>query len=104
MMSFHAIGGSSGQMYWYFDQTGKQYIRDQALAKELQNLTGYQFMSMSESMGGGGVRDWAIQDFDIPGFTMELNTDKAAPVPASEYSRIWQKTRLTIWYMILRFQ
>jgi hypothetical protein len=86
---------TSGEiLYWYFNQTGKIYTRDQTHAKKLGQLTGYSLVPAVSNPSGGGYTDWFIEKFDRPGFTPELGTYSGnSHVALSQFSSIWTENK-----------
>ena len=69
-ISYHTKGE---EIYWYFDQDERERLRDFALAKVLSKSTGYAIGNAKGSVGG--YKDWCIQRFHIPAFTVETGKD-----------------------------
>ena len=69
-VSYHTKGE---EIYWYFYQSKEVYSRHVALAKILAKSTGYPLKSPGNSVGG--YKDWCIQRFAIPSFTIEAGKD-----------------------------
>ena len=90
--SYHARGEV---IFWYFMQTGMQYIRDEELAYQLGNLTGYAVVPPNESGGSyGGYKDWFIEDYELPGFTIEIGDSLApVPLPESQWEKIYEDNK-----------
>ena len=64
--------------------------RDYALAKALSFSTGYPLGDAPDSCGG--YKDWCIEKFSIPAFTVEAGRDELShPLPESESRNIIQK-------------
>lgn len=69
-VSYHTKGE---EIYWYFYQEGEVYNRHFSLAKILSKSTGYPLASPGNSVGG--YKDWCVQQFAIPSFTIEVGKD-----------------------------
>lgn len=69
-VSYHTKGE---EIYWYFHQQGEGLIRVQRLAKVLSLSTGYPLAMAQGSVGG--YKDWCIEKFDVPAFTIEAGAD-----------------------------
>ncbi len=69
-LSYHTKGE---EIYWHFSQPEKASLRDRALAEIIARSTGYSIVSLSGSVGG--YKDWCIQEFGIPSFTIEAGAD-----------------------------
>ena len=70
-VSYHTKGE---EIYWYFYQDKKSCVRDQRLAKILSLSTGYPLAVAQGSVGG--YKDWCIEKFGIPAFTVEAGADE----------------------------
>jgi len=87
LLTYH----SSGRIiYWYTDQEGKTYERDYRLAEILADYTGYQLVKENSPLGG--LKDWFIECFKNPGFTIELGDGKS-PLPISQLGDIWEENK-----------
>ena len=69
-VSYHAKGE---EIYWYFHQSEMLVHRHYSLAKVLSKSTGYPIAYAGNSVGG--YKDWCIQRFGIPAFTVEVGKD-----------------------------
>lgn len=69
-VSYHTKGE---EIYWRFHQSTKQLVRDFAIATALAQSTGYPLAEAKNSVGG--YKDWCIQRFGIPSFTVEAGSD-----------------------------
>lgn len=69
-VSYHTKGE---EIYWQFLQPEKAKLRDRALAEIIARSTGYSIVSLSGSVGG--YKDWCIQEFGIPSFTIEAGAN-----------------------------
>ena len=77
-VSYHTKGE---EIYWYFHQSLRACERDKRLATALSKSTGY---ALAHAKGSaGGYKDWCIQRFGIPSFTVEAGRD-ALPHPLRE--------------------
>lgn len=69
-VSYHTKGE---EIYWRFYQSTRTCPRDLALARVISHVTGY---PLKETKGSaGGYKDWCIQRFGIPAFTIEAGRD-----------------------------
>ncbi len=66
-VSFHTKGG---EIYWEFHQPPDRRRRDEQFASALSRATGYPLASAGNS--AGGYKDWCVQQFEIPAFTVEV--------------------------------
>lgn len=69
-LSYHTKGE---EIYWRFHQSKEYIARDKALAAVLSGITGYPLRETKNS--AGGYKDWCIQQFKIPSFTVEVGSD-----------------------------
>jgi g-D-glutamyl-meso-diaminopimelate peptidase len=69
-ISYHTKGE---EIYWYFHQPIRYCFRDKELALSLSRSTGYKLGYAPNSVGG--YKDWCIQKFKIPAFTIEVGAD-----------------------------
>ena len=69
-VSYHTKGE---EIYWYFSQSIDTCPRDKALAEMFSNSTGYPLAYAEGSVGG--YKDWCIETFRIPSFTIEAGMD-----------------------------
>lgn len=90
-ISYH----SSGEIiFWHFNTHSKNLSRDQSMARDLSRITGYSLVQPQRNPSGGGYKDWFIQEFDRPGFTIEI-----APyvgersVPLRLFNSIWSENK-----------
>ncbi|WP_227011721.1 M14 family metallopeptidase [Paenibacillus lutimineralis] len=90
-ISYH----SSGQiLFWHFNTLSKNLSRDKAIATELSKLTGYSLVQPEKNPSGGGYKDWFIQEFGRPGFTIEVAEYAGErSVPLSAFNGIWSENK-----------
>jgi len=69
-VSYHTKGE---EIYWYFHQPMRICARDKRLALRVSEITGYPLAYAKGSVGG--YKDWCIQRFGIPSFTVEVGKD-----------------------------
>ncbi|WP_163539678.1 M14 family metallocarboxypeptidase [Gracilibacillus sp. YIM 98692] len=86
---------SSGEIiYWYFNNPSSTYDRDEAIADQVGDITGYSPVTPSVNPSGGGYTDWFVQDHQLPGLTMEISPyTYGNPVPLNFWDKIWQENR-----------
>jgi g-D-glutamyl-meso-diaminopimelate peptidase len=88
-LSYHTKGE---EIYWRFYQDDKQLARDRRLADALSQATGYSLAEAKDSVGG--YKDWCIQQFAIPSFTIEVGLDRwAHPLGENALAEIVKKNR-----------
>ncbi|KPU44793.1 gamma-D-glutamyl-L-diamino acid endopeptidase 1 [Oxobacter pfennigii] len=84
---------SAGQVvYWYYFQKGSSYNRDRKIADAIAYTTGYKLPPKGNKVSSGGLKDWYVQNYGRPGFTIELGEGES-PLPFSQFSSIWKKNR-----------
>lgn len=68
--------------------------RDKMMARTLGNLTGYSLVTPEKNPSGGGYKDWIIQEYARPGFTIEIvNYAGESSVPLRQFSTIWSENK-----------
>ncbi|WP_379155064.1 M14 family zinc carboxypeptidase [Paenibacillus sp. sgz5001063] len=90
-VSYH----SSGEIiFWHFNTLSSNLTRDKTMARTLANLTGYSLVTPEKNPSGGGYKDWFIQEYGRPGFTIEIaNYAGESSVPLSQFSSIWSENK-----------
>lgn len=101
VLCYHSAGNV---IYWYYDQS--EYLeRDYRLAKELGELTGYAVEGPEEAVkyhpsegdipgSMAGMKDWFIQDYAKPGFTVEIGTPTGLGIlDYSKYEAVWKSNK-----------
>ena len=63
--------------------------RDRALAEEFARLSGYALEEVPEESSYAGYKDWFIQSFRRPGFTIEVGSG-INPLPLSQFDEIYR--------------
>lgn len=86
-LSYHLKGE---EVYWDFGQNGGERARDKRLADAICAYTGY---SLADGIGSvGGYKDWCVQKFGIPSFTVEVGSDEFAhPFPYDSFGTIFKQ-------------
>ncbi|MGE5598149.1 MAG: M14 family metallocarboxypeptidase, partial [Bacteroidota bacterium] len=93
VLAYHASGRV---IYWYYYQDGSRYRRDLALARELGRLTGYRPAVENRFTRHGGLKDWVIEAFGRPAFTIEIGRlTKDRALPLSSFDEVWRENRST---------
>ncbi len=101
-VSYHTKGE---EIYFQFHQLQNQRKRDEELAEQIAKTTGYAIRSLTGSVGG--YKDWCIQEFGVPSFTIEAGKDDFVhPLQEKELTDIIKKNEnvlydlsLSIWEM-----
>jgi len=87
-VSLHSQGG---EIYWNY--RGYEPSESAALAKRMASSSGYRAVELTDS--DAGFKDWFIQTFRKPGFTVELGMGKN-PLPLSDFEDMAHETGLII--------
>lgn len=91
-VSYHTKGE---EIYWYFGQSTRTCPRDRTLAQVLSRATGYPLCEAQGSVGG--YKDWCIQRFGIPSFTIEAGADTLThPIDEEGLKDILSKNELAL--------
>ena len=85
-----ALHSQGEEIYWaYGDHTPPQ---SRVMAQVLSAASGYAMAAPSVMASHGGFKDWFIDCFHRPGFTLELGRGKN-PLPVAEFEAIYAKAR-----------
>lgn len=86
--SVMAIHSQGEEIYWkYGDKTPKSA---EMMAKILADSCGYSLVDNSGLCSHGGFKDWFIDEFALPGFTMEIGKGEN-PLPKNEIYNIYSR-------------
>lgn len=86
-IAFHSQGE---EIYWnYGENTSKE---SESLAIAFSLLSGYEVSSPEGLAVGGGFKDWFIEEFNRPAFTIEVGKGKN-PLPIKDFAGIYEKLR-----------
>lgn len=90
-ISYH----SSGEIiFWHFRTLPQHLVRDKNIANDLNKLTGYSLVKPEKNPSGGGYKDWFIEQFGRPGFTIEIGKYVGErSMPLSQFNGIWAKNK-----------
>lgn len=80
LIAFHTQGE---EFYWGYD--GHEPDESHVIAEEFERISGYKAVRYVDSHAG--YKDWFIQEFKRPGFTLELGRG-INPLPLSQFSKI----------------
>jgi g-D-glutamyl-meso-diaminopimelate peptidase len=83
LLALHTQGE---EFYWGYE--GMEPRESQILAQEFERVSGYRSIQYIDSYAG--YKDWFIQEFQKPGFTVELGLG-TNPLPLSQYSEIYEE-------------
>ena len=86
VLAFHAQGE---EIYWQFGDIEVPGAR--ALAEEFARVSGYRLAEVPENSAYAGYKDWFIQSFRRPGFTIEVGKG-TNPLPLSQFPEIYRDT------------
>lgn len=84
VLAFHTQGK---EIYWGFEQLEPPY--SEVIVKEFSKISGYKAVQTIASYAG--YKDWFIQDWRRPGFTVELGTGMN-PLPLSQFQEIYRES------------
>ncbi|MBN9655661.1 LysM peptidoglycan-binding domain-containing protein [Halobacillus sp. GSS1] len=84
MLAFHTQGEV---IYWGYE--GLEPPRALTIVNEFERVSGYKPIRYVDSFSG--YKDWFIQDFRQPGFTVELGMG-VNPLPLEQFDEIYQET------------
>ncbi|OIK11773.1 peptidase M14 [Bacillus sp. MUM 116] len=83
VIAFHTQGE---EFYWGYE--GYEPPKAEKIAQEMERLSGYKAIQYVDSHAG--YKDWYIQEFKRPGFTIELGRG-INPLPLSKYKEIYSR-------------
>ncbi|MEA4912926.1 MAG: M14 family zinc carboxypeptidase [Oscillospiraceae bacterium] len=86
----YALHSQGEEIYWRYGErcpAGGEYI-----ARTLASLSGYALAEPEPVAVGAGLKDWFIQRYDRPGFTVELGLGRN-PLPYEDFAAIYEKVR-----------
>lgn len=83
VLAFHTQGE---EFYWGYE--GLEPPESAVIAEEFARVSGYRSVQNIDSYAG--FKDWFIQDYRKPGFTMELGKG-VNPLPLSQYEDIYEE-------------
>ena len=82
-LSYHTQGRV---IYWQYD--GYDVPGSKAIAERFADASGYAVAATPYAAGHAGYKDWFLQDFRRPGFTIEAGSGEN-PLPLSQFPDIW---------------
>ena len=85
VLAYHTQGQ---EIYWQFD--GIQVPGAEELGRELARVSGYTLAQVPEQSAYAGYKDWFIQNFRRPGYTVEAGMGEN-PLPLSQFDEIYRK-------------
>ena len=84
VLAFHAQGK---EIYWQFGKTEIPGARE--LGEEFARVSGYTLTDAPYESGFAGYKDWFIQRFRKPGYTIEVG-EGVNPLPLSQFPEIYR--------------
>lgn len=96
--ALYALHSQGEEIYWRYGKqqpAGSEYI-----ATLLSNLTGYALCEPEELAAHAGLKDWFIQRYKRPGFTIELGLGQN-PLPYEDFDAIWQRVERALFVAAL---
>ncbi len=91
--SLYTLHSQGEEIYWYYGNKTPSYSKYVALT--LASLCGYEVCEPASVASHAGFKDWFINRFGRPGFTIELGKGKN-PLPYSDFEDIWSKISRTL--------
>ncbi|HCT63679.1 MAG TPA: peptidase M14 [Lachnospiraceae bacterium] len=86
VIAFHSQGE---EIYWDFANKATEEAHD--IAKKFRDISGYRIMGIAPGAASvGGYKDWFINKFNRPGFTVEVGLGEN-PLPMSQFEEIYKK-------------
>ena len=83
VLAYHTQGNVIYWKYLNFEPEGSR-----ALAEQFAAVSGYAYEDTPYASGFAGYKDWFIQNFDRPGYTIECGLGEN-PLPLSQFESIW---------------
>ena len=84
VLAYHTQGK---EIYWKFENYEVPGAR--ALGEEFARLSGYTLAEVAYESGFAGYKDWFIQDFRRPGYTIEAGSG-VNPLPLEQFDEIYR--------------
>lgn len=92
-----ALHSQGEEIYWdYGKNTPSCSIK---MAKEISRLSGYKVSNPEGLAIGGGFKDWFINEFKKPAFTIEIGKGKN-PLPLIDFRNIYNKLKKVLIFLI----
>jgi len=90
-LSLHTQGEEIYHQYRHFAPPGAKKI-----AAEMEKVSGYLCVDVPDESADGGYRDWFIETFNRPGFTIECGLGEN-PLPITDFPGIYERVRKILW-------
>ncbi|MDM5315916.1 M14 family metallopeptidase [Fictibacillus sp. b24] len=84
-----ALHTQGKELYWGFEGEEPMPLSEE-IAKEFERVSGYKAIRYVDSYAG--YKDWYIQEYRKPGFTIELGIG-VNPLPLRQFDKIYEDTR-----------
>jgi len=94
-ISLHTQGEEIYWQYMDYDPPGAK-----ELAIRMSKASGYILEEVPDSSSHGGYRDWFIQAYNRPGFTIECGLGES-PLPPEDFDGIYKKVAPLLWEAVL---
>lgn len=85
MLTYHSQGEV---IYWKFDNFNPP--NSQKIGEEFSKISGYTLELTPYSSSYAGFKDWFIQNYNLPGYTIEVGLG-TNPLPVSQFDSIYEK-------------
>ncbi len=84
ILAFHSQGQ---EIYWQFQDIRVPGAEE--LGRKMADASGYTLANVPYASGFAGYKDWFIQEFRRPGYTIEVGTGEN-PLPLSQFDEIYR--------------
>ena len=84
-----ALHSQGEEIFWQYGD--KKPPRSETIAKILAAASGYRLVDNTGLASHGGFKDWFIEYFNKPAYTIEIGKGKN-PLPVRDFDGIFQKT------------
>ena len=84
ILAFHSQGQ---EIYWQFQDI--RVPNAEELGRKMADASGYALANVPYASGFAGYKDWFIQEFRRPGYTIEVGTGEN-PLPLSQFDEIYR--------------
>lgn len=91
-VAFHSQGE---EIYWHFGKNTPPHA--ETMGQTMANLSGYKLAEPEGLAVGGGFKDWFIERFSRPGFTVEIGKG-INPLPLSDIEPIYKRLEKMLVY------
>lgn len=85
-----ALHSQGEEIYWQYGEHTPPQSR--MMARVLGSVSGYAVAQPAATAAHGGFKDWFIDCFHRPGFTIELGRGRN-PLPVSDFETLYERTR-----------